>query len=53
MQKKIFEIQKKYNLSCMVNFWAADGYHILGSVKNNFFQKGIAFEKGKKCSKTY
>ena len=34
-----------------VNFGSADGYHIIGSVKNLNFKKGFAFEKDKETKK--
>ena len=44
VQEKIIQEKKKNNLANIVNFGAADGYHILGLIKNNFFEKGYAFE---------
>jgi hypothetical protein len=44
IQDKIILEQKKNNLKFLVNFGASDGYHILGLLKNSFFEKGLAFE---------
>jgi hypothetical protein len=44
VQKKIIDIQTKYKLNKIVNFGAANGFHVLGLVKNNFFQNGLCFE---------
>jgi hypothetical protein len=44
VQKKIVELQKKKKFKYIINFGSADGFHILGLIKNNFFKKGIAFE---------
>lgn len=48
IQKKIIALKKKYHLKYLVNFGSADGYHILGLLKNKFFEKGLAFEINKK-----
>jgi len=45
IQNKIVEIKKNYNLENIINFGGADGYHILGLIKNNFFKKSLVFEK--------
>ncbi len=45
IQQKIFQIKKKFNLYNIINFGAADGYHLVGLLKNNIFKNGIAFEK--------
>lgn len=45
VQEKIIQIKKKFNLSFIINFGAADGYHIAGLLRNQIFKKGIAFEK--------
>lgn len=52
IQEKILIEQKKYNLKNLVNFGAADGYHIVSLLKKNYFEKGFAFEIDKK-SKYY
>jgi hypothetical protein len=44
VQKKIIELKKKFNLNFLINFGAGDGYHFLGLIKNNFFNKGLAYE---------
>jgi len=48
IQNKINEIQNKYSLKNIINFGAAEGYHIISLIKNNFFEKGYAFEIDKK-----
>ena len=52
IQEKILIEQKKYNLKNFVNFGAAEGFHIISLIKNNYFKKGFAFEIDKK-SKYY
>jgi len=37
-------LQKKYNLTNIVNIGAGEGYHIVSLIKNNFFEKGLAYE---------
>ena len=44
VQKKIVEIKEKYHLKNVVNFGGGDGYHVVGLIKNKFFEKGIVFE---------
>ena len=44
VQDKIIQEQKKNNLINIVNFGAADGYHILGLIKKGYFKNGYAFE---------
>lgn len=44
VQEKIIELQKKYNLSNIVNIGAGEGYHIVSLIKNKFFEKGLAYE---------
>lgn len=44
VQEKIIFLKKKYLLKNIVNYGAADGYHIVSLIKNNFFKSGIAFE---------
>lgn len=44
IQNKIIMEQKKNNLKFLVNFGASDGYHMLGLLKNSFFERGLAFE---------
>ena len=48
VQEKIVEMQKKKKLKYIVNFGSADGFHILGLMKNKFFKNGIAFEMDSK-----
>lgn len=50
VQLKINELSKKNNLLNLVCFGAADGYHALGSLKNNTFKFGYAFEIDKDTS---
>jgi len=45
IQKKIIDIQFKYNLNFLLNFGASDGYHIVSLIKNKYFKSGLAFEK--------
>ena len=51
VQKKIVELKKKYNLNYLVNFGAAEGYHAIGLIKNNYFQKCLCFEIDSKTRK--
>ena len=51
VQEKIIQLQKKYQLENIVNFGAADGFHIIGLIKNKYFKKGIAFEIDKQGQK--
>ncbi len=51
VQKKICEVQKKYNLKNIINIGAGEGYHTISLVKNNYFEKGYAFEINKKGQK--
>jgi len=44
IQEKIVHLKNKYKLKNIINFGAADGFHIVGLIKNNFFNQGIAFE---------
>ena len=44
VQEKIIELQKKKKFKYLINFGSADGFHILGLIKNNFFKNGIAFD---------
>jgi hypothetical protein len=44
IQNKISEIKNKYNLKNIINIGAGDGYHIVSLIKNNYFEKGYAFE---------
>ena len=51
VQQKIRDIAFKNKLKNIVQFGSADGYHILGLLKNNIFQNGYAFEKDQKSYK--
>ena len=51
IQSKIIEIKKKYNLEKIINFGAADGFHLIGLIKNNYFNEGFAFEVSEKSKK--
>lgn len=44
VQEKIVQLQKEKKLKYIVNFGSADGFHILGLIKNKFFKNGIGFE---------
>jgi hypothetical protein len=44
VQNKIIELQKKYNLKHLINFGSSDGYHLIGLIKNNYFQSAFAYE---------
>ena len=44
VQEKIIALQKKYNLTNIVNIGAGEGYHIVSLIKNKFFEKGLAYE---------
>ena len=44
IQENSVNLKKKYALKYVVNFGASDGFHILGLIKNNFFDEGLAFE---------
>ena len=44
VQYKIVDLKKKYNLNYIVNFGSAEGYHIIGLIKNQHFKEGLAFE---------
>lgn len=44
VQKKIYEINKKKKIKYLVNFGAADGYHVIGLIKKKIFKKALAFE---------
>jgi len=48
IQEKIIEIKNKYKLINLVNIGAAEGYHVVSLIKNNYFDKGYAFEIDKK-----
>ena len=44
VQNKIIQLKKDHNLKYLVNFGAGEGYHAIGLLKNNFFEKCICFE---------
>jgi hypothetical protein len=44
IQEKISEIRNKYNLKNIINIGSGEGYHIISLIKNNYFEKGYAFE---------
>ena len=44
VQKKILEINKKKKIKYLINFGAADGYHVIGLIKKKIFKKALAFE---------
>ena len=44
VQNKIIELQKRYKLKYLINFGSADGYHLIGLIKNNFFESAFAYE---------
>jgi hypothetical protein len=44
VQSKVIELQKKYNLRHLINFGTADGYHLIGLIKNNYFESAFAYE---------
>ena len=48
IQENIIKMKDKYRLTNLVNIGAAEGYHIISLIKNNYFKKGYAFEIDKK-----
>ena len=44
IQEKIVNLQKKYQFKNIINFGAAEGFHIVSLVKKKYFKKGLAFE---------
>ena len=48
VQNKITKLKQDYDLKYLVNFGAGEGYHALGLIKNNYFEKCICFEIDKK-----
>ena len=44
VQNKIIQLKKDHNLKYMVNFGSGEGYHAIGLLKNNYFEKCICFE---------
>lgn len=51
VQKEIKILASKNNLKTIVQFGSADGYHILGLLKNGIFKNGYAFEMDYKSFK--
>ena len=47
-KKKIVELKEKYFLKNIINFGASDGFHVIGLLKNKFYEKCIAFENNEK-----
>lgn len=48
VQKKIVDLKNQYDLKYLVNFGAAEGYHAIGLVKNNYFEECYCFEEDEK-----
>ena len=44
VQKKLIELTENKKFEYLVNFGAADGYHLISIVKKGFVKKGLAFE---------
>jgi len=44
VQNKIIELQKIYKLKHLINFGSADGYHLIGLIKNKYFESAFAYE---------
>jgi hypothetical protein len=44
IQEKIVNLQKKYQFKNIINFGAAEGFHIVSLIKKKYFKKGLAFE---------
>tara|TARA_Y100000591_G_C21794649_1_gene678608 strand:- start:468 stop:1310 length:843 start_codon:yes stop_codon:yes gene_type:complete len=44
VQNKIVQLIKDYDLKYLVNFGSGEGYHAIGLIKNNYFEKCICFE---------
>jgi hypothetical protein len=44
VQEKIIELKNRYKLKYLINFGAAEGFHTLGLIKNNYFHKALCFE---------
>jgi len=44
VQEKIIELKNRYKLKYLINFGAAEGFHALGLIKNNYFHKALCFE---------
>ena len=44
VQNKIVQLKKDHDLKYLVNFGSGEGYHAIGLLKNNYFEKCICFE---------
>ncbi len=44
VQNKIVYLKKKFELEHLINFGSGDGYHMVGLIKNEHFNNGLAFE---------
>jgi len=44
IQNKILEINKKKKFKHLINFGAADGYHVIGLIKKKILKEALAFE---------
>ena len=44
VQKKLIELTKKNLFEYLINFGAADGYHLISILKHGLVKKGLAFE---------
>ena len=44
IQNKIINLKKIHKLKNIINFGGGDGYHSLGLIKNNFFEKALIYE---------
>lgn len=45
IQEKIFNLSTKFKLDNIFSIGSADGYHLIGPLKNNFFKSGFAYDK--------
>ena len=44
IQSKIIFLSKKFNLNCIVDLGAAEGYHLISLLRKKVFKKGLAYE---------
>ena len=44
VQNKIIQLKKDHDLKYLVNFGSGEGYHAIGLLKNNYFEKCLCFE---------
>lgn len=51
IQKEIIQLSKKNKLKYLINFGAAEGYHLISLIKKKYFQYGYAFEIDKLVQK--